>query len=120
MLVATLGTPWAIDLDGGLLVLEDVAEPLYRLDRMLTHLGLSGSLAGVRGVVIGSMKGTDEGSAAPSALASRVAGWTPGRPVAWGLEVGHGGLNRTLPLGAVARIEAEPARLTLDLSGTWT
>ncbi|HEV8630573.1 MAG TPA: LD-carboxypeptidase, partial [Thermoanaerobaculia bacterium] len=53
LLAAVVGTPWAPRLDGALLFLEDVNEPLYRLDRMLTHLRLSGSLTTVRAIVAG-------------------------------------------------------------------
>ena len=42
LVTRTLGTPWAADLRGAVLFLEDVGERPYRLDRMLTHLELAG------------------------------------------------------------------------------
>src|SRR4029453_6428703 len=53
ILASIVGTPWATPLRDALLFVEDVNEPVYRVDRMLTHLRLSGSLAGVRGILAG-------------------------------------------------------------------
>ena len=55
LLAATLGTPFAPDLDAGIVFWEDVDEPPYRIDRMLTHLGLSGNLANIAGMIVGSL-----------------------------------------------------------------
>jgi len=116
LLQATLGTPWQAGLDGSLLVLEDVAEPLYRIDRMLTHLRLSGSLAAVRGIVLGAFPAPD---AAPPPLARIVESareHVPGVPIAWGAPMGHAAPNWTLPLGAPALLDPAARRLVVDLS----
>jgi muramoyltetrapeptide carboxypeptidase len=55
MLVSTLGTVWFPRLDGALLVVEDVHEPLYRIDRMLTQLRLSGKLRSVKAMILGHL-----------------------------------------------------------------
>ena len=47
MLGATLGTPAEVELEGCILFIEDVNEPPYRADRLLTQLRLAGKLAGV-------------------------------------------------------------------------
>jgi len=119
LLAAVQGTPWAPALDGALLFWEDVEEPLYRLDRMLTHLGLSGSLGAIRGMVIGHCRPSDEPEGedlpAPSwrgQLAEALAG--PGWPVAWGLEAGHRPPNLTLPLGALARLDPSAGALVVE------
>jgi len=113
LLCATLGTPWAPDLNGAILLLEDVGEPTYRLDRMLTHLHLSGSLTGVRGVVLGDLRGTEEAKDEPSTLPGRVAAVAAGVPVLAGLECGHVAPNRTFPLGLLASIDAGCRTLTV-------
>lgn len=116
LLVATLGTPWAPDLSGSIWFWEDVGEPLYKLDRMLTHLGLSGSLAGIRGVVIGQVSGVeDEPELARAALES-VREHLPGVPILSGIEAGHARPNLTLPLGRRARIEVASARLLVEIA----
>lgn len=114
LLVSTLATPWAPDLEGALLFWEDVDEPLYRLDRMLTQLTLSDRLAGIRGMILG------HADPAEGEAGERLITWLRGGPatrlgcpVAWGLEAGHRAPNRTLPLGLTARLEPEGRRLVL-------
>lgn len=114
MLSATLGTEWFPRCRDAVLFLEDVGEPLFRLDRMLTHLDLSGNLARIRGIVIGAMRGTDEEPGAPSSVPARVAARWAAIPVAFGLPAGHGAPNLTLPLGVPARLDPQAARLVLD------
>src|SRR5262249_31545829 len=48
-----LGTPYLPDLEGAVLLLEDVGERPYRLDRMWTHLALAGVFDRVRGIALG-------------------------------------------------------------------
>lgn len=113
MLVATLGTPWTPDLTGAVLFWEDVAEPLYRLDRLLTQCVLSNRLENVRAMVVGHADpagGTDE----------ELHAWLQtgpatglGCPIGWGLEAGHRAPNCTLPLGGRARLEPDGPRLIL-------
>lgn len=119
LLTASLGTPWAVDLEGAVLMWEDVDEPLYRLDRMLTQLHLSHRLAGIRGMVIGHADPTDVPESPASVLRAsvrRVTGGDAGAPamsLAWGLPAGHRAPNLTLPLGLTARLEPAAARLLL-------
>jgi muramoyltetrapeptide carboxypeptidase len=107
LLVATLGTPYSVPLDGAILFWEDVAEPLYRVDRMLTHLRLSGSLRSISGMLTGHLpwdgSGTDSGENWRQ-LAILSLGSFPW-PVATGLAAGHQAPNLTLPLGFPARLD---------------
>ena len=136
LLTAVLGTPWATRFDDALLFLEDVNEPLHRVDRMLTHLRLSGTLTGVRGVIAGHFgegweqairdngragSGKTSGDAAGGEAAAPAAAWhretvlaLPG-PVATGLPCGHGTPNLTLPLGADGALDAARSELLIDL-----
>ncbi len=118
MLAATLGTPYAPDLEGALLFLEDVGEPLYRFDRMLTHLRLSGNLANLKAVIAGHLEG--EGgdpklAASPEVLLDQLRREARGFPwpLAWGLPAGHDRPNLTLPLGLWARLDLFAGRLTI-------
>lgn len=106
LLVATLGTPFAPDLEAGIVFWEDVGEPPYRIDRMLTHLGLSGNLANIAGMIVGSpgeSQGPDGSVDWSTIVADALAGFS--WPLAWGLESGHAAPNRTLPVGLPARLE---------------
>jgi muramoyltetrapeptide carboxypeptidase len=121
LLVATLGTPFFPDLDGALLFWEDVNEAPYRVDRMLTHLRLSGNLANIAGMIVGHLGclGHPEGDGEPGSdrtvwpalVQENLADLS--LPLAWGLESGHLRPNRTLPLGLPARLEPGSRRLVL-------
>lgn len=50
-----LGTPDQINTNGAILMLEDIDEKLYAFDRMMLHLKHSGSLNGIKGLIIGEM-----------------------------------------------------------------
>lgn len=112
-IVATLGTPYAIESQGCLLFLEDVNEKPYRIDRMLTHLRQAGVLDDVAGVIFGEMSGCtaseDERVSVRDVIAEAFA--HAQYPVAFGLPSGHGLGTLTLPLGVRARLAGE--RLTL-------
>lgn len=112
VLCALLGTPSFPDLRGAVVVLEEVGERPYRIDRMLTQLAQAGALSGVRAVVCGHLTDCAEAKngggvrdPAPAALevfAERLG--AAGIPFAHGLEVGHEAPNRALPLGVRCRV----------------
>jgi muramoyltetrapeptide carboxypeptidase len=110
-----VGTPFAPRFRGYLLFLEDHNEALYRLDRMLHHLLLSGVLEGVAGVVLGSFTNCGSAAGLEEMLATALAPLKA--PVLMNLPVGHQPDNHTLPLGARARLEAAAGTLTLLNSG---
>lgn len=115
----TLGTPWACDFTSAVVFVEDTDEPLYRFDRMLTHLRLSDSLAKIRGMVSGHLNGVDGADETERHGTSRCHGLlrdlarSAGAGYAWGLDAGHARPNLTLPLGMWARLEPERGRLLL-------
>jgi muramoyltetrapeptide carboxypeptidase len=113
VLVATLGTPYAVQTAGRLLFLEDVNEKPFRIDRMLTHLRQAGKLDEVAGVMFGEMVGcsaeADEAVTVRDVIGEAFA--AARYPVVIGLPTGHGHGAATLPLGVRARLAGE--RLTL-------
>ncbi|MBK7975519.1 MAG: LD-carboxypeptidase [Deltaproteobacteria bacterium] len=111
MLVTMIGTPWEPSFRDSILFLEDIAEPAFRIDRMLTHLRQAGCLDGVRGVVIGYLKDVraPEGTTIEEVFLDCLE--PLGIPVAMGLEAGHGAPCRTLPLGVSARLDASAGTL---------
>jgi len=113
IIVAMLGTPYALDTRGRLLFLEDVNEKPYRIDRMLTQLRQAGLLEAVAGVVFGEMEGCTAGDNEAVSVRDVVAEAfaTAKYPVAFGLPSGHGRGTATLPLGIRARLAGD--RLTL-------
>ena len=105
LLAATLGTRWFPDLEGAVLFWEDVNEPPYRIDRLLTHLRLSDNLGKIAGMIVGHLDGGAGATEAdwPALVSDSLSGLDV--PVAWGLESGHLQPNWTLPLGLPARLE---------------
>lgn len=108
-----LGTPYLPPLDGAILLLEDVGEKPYRLDRMWTHLRLAGVFERVRGIVLGQF--TDcENKDAPysSADVLRSLAEETGLPCAAGFPIGHDSPNYPVALGTHVRLDAGAALLT--------
>lgn len=113
VLAALAGTPFLPPLEGAVLLLEDIGERPYRLDRLWTQLALSGALAGVQGVVLGDFTGCEEpGAAFTSAEVLDELAATLGRPCAAGFPIGHGAVNVPVQLGARVRLDAAAKTLT--------
>lgn len=110
LLASVTGTPFATPLEDAVLFLEDVHEPLYRVDRMLTQLYLSGSLPSIRAMVLGASIFSGHDEAAVAQVRERTGEIT----LAFGLTAGHATPNFTLPLGAFARIDADSSLLVID------
>jgi len=102
LLCASLDTPYEIETLDTILFIEDVAEPPFRIDRMLMQLKMAGKLAEVRGIIFGEMLKCgprDNGDYTLQQIVQRVFG-DLGVPVAYGLRSGHVSRNNfTLPLG---------------------
>lgn len=112
ILVATLGTPYAIETKGRLLFLEDVNEKPFRIDRMLTQLRQAGKLDGVAGVLFGDMTGCGHAADVVTVRDVIREAFADARyPVVFGLPTGHGGGTATLPLGVRARLAGERLHL---------
>ena len=111
MIAAVMGTPFEIDADGIILLIEDVNEPIYRIDRLLTHLRLAGKLAQVAGVLVGDVAGVDK--VALERLLKQT--FEPlCIPVLSGWRSGHCDPNLTLPMGALVRLDAGEQRVVLE------
>jgi muramoyltetrapeptide carboxypeptidase len=114
-LVASLaGTPFALDLAGVILVLEDVSESVYRIDRMLTQLRLSGALERVAGIVFGQFTEIPDDAANLERPLERLLGETAERlgvPCVAKFPIGHIDDHVTLPLGAMAELDADAGEL---------
>jgi muramoyltetrapeptide carboxypeptidase len=117
VLVSLAGTPYMPRLDGAILFLEDVNEYIYRVDRMLSTLMLSGALARVAGVVLGGFTrcGPSEGSFGTLTLDEVFEDYfgALGVPVLRGAMFGHVKRKYTLPLGVDAELDADAGTLRL-------
>jgi muramoyltetrapeptide carboxypeptidase len=117
VLTALCGTPFAARLDGAILVLEDVNEAVYRLDRMLTQLRLTGALDRIVGIAFGHFTDIpdDQSNEARSLddLLAEVADQC-GVPCVARIPLGHIDDQWTLPLGRTAVLDADAKTLTIE------
>jgi muramoyltetrapeptide carboxypeptidase len=97
--------------DGSILLLEDITESPYRLDRIITQLMLAGWLDTVAGIALGSWTRCGPPARVRAMLTDRLA--PLGVPVAWGLEFGHCEGQASIRLGAPAVLDADAGRLTV-------
>ncbi len=115
ILASLAGTPFAPELGGSVLCLEDVGEEAYRLDRLVWQIVSAGLLKQVRGIVVGELTGCKPGGngrhSARRVLERAIAAL--GLPAVSGAAFGHGRRNLALPLGVRAQLDAEARRLTL-------
>lgn len=117
-LTALLGTPWEPDLDDAVLFLEEVGEPLYRLDRMLTQLASSERLSRVRAVVGGSLRGCRPAARRDEVWRRLLAESLPSDAViVTGLPFGHGARNMAFPIGVPVAVDTRSG--TVRWSRTW-
>ena len=112
VLTSLLATPWEPDFDGAVLLLEDVDEPLYRLDRMLTHLRSSGRLRNVKALIGGSLRGCRPASIRAKMWRSLLLEAAPaGAPIVIGLPFGHGATNMAFPIGGRVTLDTRARKL---------
>ena len=120
LLAALAGTPFAPELAGSILVLEDVNEAVYRVDRMLRQLRLAGMLDGVRGIVFGHCTDcpaeSDDGARALDDVLAELADELE-VPCLTGAPIGHMEEQWTIPLGAAAVLDAAARRLDVRAPG---
>jgi len=97
--------------DGSIVLLEDVNEEPYQIDRMLTQLLRSGWFTGVNGIALGSWTGCGEPSDVYNVIADLLGGL--GVPMVWDLGFGHIPAQLTIPLGVEATLDADAGMLTI-------
>lgn len=123
ILTHLIGTPFAPRLTGRILFIEDCREAPYRVDRMLTHMRLAGTLDGLSGVAVGTFDGCGAEDGVMAVI--REAFLRDGIPVLAGFDSGHGPRNRAFPMGIEAELDTErgvleylsPATLRLETGG---
>ncbi|MGN9804329.1 S66 peptidase family protein [Micromonospora sp. L32] len=113
LITASIGTPDMPDLTGAVLLIEEVQEPPYKVDRMLTHLRRAGVLDGVAGVAVGQFTECADGwDTTVTDVLTECLGEL-GVPVLGGLPVGHGVGQLTVPVGTRATLDADAGTLTV-------
>jgi muramoyltetrapeptide carboxypeptidase len=111
LLARLIGTPWQVDTAGAVMMIEEVEEPPYAIDRDLTQLGLAGALDPVRAAVVGDLVRCvtrpavtpDDPALAAATIEERFARWRI--PVLAGAPIGHGTRNAAMPFGAATVVD---------------
>jgi muramoyltetrapeptide carboxypeptidase len=109
LLATSLGTPTFAQ-PAGIVLLEDVGEEGYRVDRMLTQLLRSGWFDQVTGLVIGDFSMDAERDLVADVIRERLE--PLGLPMVEGAAIGHEDLNLAVPLGLPVRLDATAGTLT--------
>ncbi len=109
LLAQSAGTADQLPATGAIAVLEDVGEPTYRLDSLITQLLRTGWFDGVAGVVLGTFEGC--GRDAEEVVAERLS--YLGVPLATGLPFGHGRPQLTVPLGVESDLDVDAGTLVV-------
>ncbi len=124
LVASTMGTPYEIDTRGRIVFLEDVEEQPYSLDRFLTQLRLAGKLEAAAGIAFGECSGCGPREFRPSFESTFSVGEVVDQilgklniPVLSGLTIGHTDDQLTLPLGAMAALDADKGELTIEEAG---
>ncbi len=115
MLSVLMGTPYEIETDGKILFAEDVREQLYRVDRMLTQLALGGKFERMAGFAFGRCSDCNfDGPSFSLEDILRDRFGNGAKPAISGLSFGHIEQKMTIPVGAMATLDADAGTLTVD------
>lgn len=120
LVAATLGSPDALRTEGALLLLEDVGERPYRVDRLLWQLRRAGLLERAAGLVLGGFTSCAPPPGSPTTVDDVVAEHArlAGIPALTGLPLGHGVGQLTVPLGVAAVLDADAGTLSFPEPAT--
>lgn len=110
-----VSTPFDTLRPGSVLLIEDIAEPVYKVERMLYTLRLGGVLESLGGLIAGRFTRYEQDANAET-MEEMIARLTApyGYPVALGVPVGHSGLNTPLVLGAKVRLTVDREQVKLE------
>jgi muramoyltetrapeptide carboxypeptidase len=116
VLASLCGTAFAPDITDGILILEDIGEAVYRIDRMLQQLMLSGALNGCKAIVFGECVKCPDDAGGGGRPFDQILGEIAeelGVPCLAGVPIGHIDEQWTIPLGAIASLDTRERRLTV-------
>lgn len=115
---ALIGTPYNIIQPGTILFIEDVSEPIYKIERILYQLRMSGVIENLKGLIIGQFtdyKSDDNFETMEDMIAAALADY-PDLPVAFNLPIGHVDHNVPIVESANAKLVVGPDSVTLEFA----
>ncbi|MCP4021627.1 MAG: LD-carboxypeptidase [Desulfobacteraceae bacterium] len=109
-IVHLIGTRFQPDFKNAVLFLEDIGEPAYKIDRMLTQMKMAGMFDRLTGVVTGSFENCDNEKFIYEIIEEVFNDFNI--PVLSGLDAGHGAINLSLPMGVEVEMDATKSMIT--------
>lgn len=116
LIVATLGTPYEIDVKGKLLFIEEIGEDTYKIDRMINHLRLSGKFKECEGIILGDFKNCETSKHPESLTLKEIFNdhiKPSSKPTIYNLKSGHCEPMVTLPFGVAARLDGDKKEIRI-------
>lgn len=124
LLVSTMGSQYELDTRNKILFIEEVNEPIYKIDRMLTTLALAGKFEQCAGVIFGTFTGCEREEKAyeggldltlEEVINNTVTVFK--KPVMGNFKAGHSFPQPTLPLGTKVKMDAQSKKIVFAESG---
>lgn len=124
LLTAAMGSAFEVDTRGKILFIEEVGEPIYKIDRMLTTLAMAGKFDDCKGVILGTFVNCQreqksyEGGldlTLEEVVENTIVPFN--KPVIYNFKAGHSFPQPTLPLGTKVRIDAGTRQVEFLESG---
>lgn len=124
LLTSTLGSPYELDVKGKILFIEDVDEPVYRIDRMLTSLALAGKFNDCAGIILGTWinceretKSYEEGLDLPLEEVFNNTLVKYNKPLIINFRAGHNYPQPTIAFGTFVEMDADKKEIIFTESG---
>jgi len=119
LLCRSLGTPYEIQIRNRILFIEDVGEPLYKLDGMLWQLKVAGKFKDVRGIILGEMVNCNPQKPGDGKLENILSDLfpKPDMPILTHCPIGHSNEIWTLPFETQATLDTSKKKLELKNCG---
>jgi len=109
LLSASIGTPYEMDTKGKIVFIEEVCEPMAKIEKWGFHLRNAGKFKDCAGVILGQFTKITNDSCPEYDEIRNFADILEGYdiPVMYNIESGHGSQIMTLPFGAVCEMDTE-------------
>ncbi|MFA9422475.1 MAG: LD-carboxypeptidase [Sedimentibacter sp.] len=125
LLVSTMGSKYEIDTKGKILFIEEVGEPIYKIDRMLTTLALAGKFQQCEGVILGNFVNCEREKKAyeggldltlEEVIKNTIVPFN--KPIIYNFKAGHSFPQPTIAFGTQVKIDTGQCEIVFTQSGT--
>lgn len=116
LLSASIGTPYELNTEGRILFIEEVAEPITKIEKWIYHLRNAGKLRQCSGILLGQftkIRNDDKNYDYLCCIKDAVDGLDI--PVMYDVQSGHGSKIMTLPMGAVCRMDTSAGSIVFEV-----